>query len=100
MQGFLQKLSENKEMQKLRRTCCSDSLHSQHCLLFSVCSISLVASVLLSIYAKLSSHVLAFERASSSKHARNCVYLSKIENSSSLSELVTHSKPEHIEALV
>ncbi len=28
-------------------------------LLFSVCSISLVASVMLSIYAKLSSHVLA-----------------------------------------
>ena len=25
---LLQELSENKEMQKLRRTCCSDSVHT------------------------------------------------------------------------
>ena len=47
---------------------------------------------MLSIYAKLSSHVLAIrererERESGSKHARNCVYLSKIENSSYHQEL-------------
>ena len=35
------------------------------------------------IYAKLSSHVCAIrERESGSKYARNCVYLSKIENRS------------------
>ena len=36
----------------------------------------------LSLYAKLSSHILAIrerERENGSKHARNCVYLSKIE---------------------
>ena len=53
---FLQKFSENKGMQKPRRICCSDSLHFKH---FSACSISLVASIMLSIYAKLSSHGLA-----------------------------------------
>ena len=43
---------------------------------------------MLSIYAKPSSHVLAIqERESGSKHARNYVYLSKIENSSYHQEL-------------
>ena len=51
--------------------------------MFSICLISLVASVMLSLYAKLSSHALAIqERESGSKHVRNWVYLSKIENSS------------------
>ena len=37
---------------------------------------------MLSIYAKLSSHVVAIrKREHGSKPARNCVYLSKIENS-------------------
>ena len=41
-----------------------------------------------SIYAKLSSHVFAIqERERGSKHARNCVYLCKIENSSFYQEL-------------
>ena len=55
-QCLLQKSSENKGMQKLR-TCCSDSLPFQY--IFSVCSIPLDASVMLSPCAKLSSHVLA-----------------------------------------
>ena len=48
-------ISENKGMQKLR-TCIVLTFNT---LLFSVCSISLVASIMFSIYAKLSSHVLA-----------------------------------------
>ena len=39
------------------------------------------------------------ERESGNKCARNCVYLSKIENSSYHQELVSHPMPEHIEAL-
>ena len=53
---------------------------------------------MLSINAKLSSHVLAV-RETGSKHARNCDYLSKMENSSYYQELVSHHMPEHIEAL-
>ena len=46
-------------------------------LAFSV-PVSLVASVMLSIYAQLSSHVLATrERESGNKHARNCVHLER-----------------------
>ena len=52
-QYFLQKLSESKGKQKLRRTSWSDSRHFWHGLLFSVCTISLVASVMLSLCAKL-----------------------------------------------
>ena len=72
-----------------------------HCLFFSVCSISLTkyqlyASVMLSIYAKLSSHLLTVrKRESTCTHARNCVFTiySKIENSSYYQELVSHSIP-------
>ena len=39
------------------------------------------------------------ERESSSKHARNCVSLNKIENSSCYLELVSHPKPEHVDVL-
>ena len=66
-------------------------------LLFSACSISLTkywlyASVILSMYAKLSSHLLAvWERESSCTHARNCVYLSTIENSPYHQKLVSHA---------
>ena len=62
----------------------SDSKHARNCVyLMKIENSSLVATVMLSIYAKLSSHVLAIqERESGSKHARNYVYLSKIENSS------------------
>ena len=73
-------------MPKLRRICCNDNFPLKHCLLFLACSKSLVASVMLSIYAKLSSHT-CYLRESGSKHARNCVYLSKIENSSDHQEL-------------
>ena len=98
-QCFLQKLSENKGMEKLTRLCTSD-FPFDHCLLFSVCSISLVASVMLSLYAKLSSHVLTVHvRESSSKCARNSVYLSKIENGSYHQELVSHPMPEHVDEL-
>ena len=55
--AFCRNYQRTPGMQKLR-TCCSDSFHFEHCLLFSVCSISLVASVMLSMYAKLSSRVL------------------------------------------
>ena len=54
---------------------------------FSVFYIPLVASVMLSIYPKLFNNVLAIrERESGSKQA-NCVYLSRIENSSDHQEL-------------
>ena len=39
------------------------------------------------------------ENGSGSKHARNCVYLSKIKNSSSYQELVSYRMPEHVEKL-
>ena len=55
---FLQKLSENKEMQKLRRTVEVIFFILTLFIVFGVLS-SLVASVMLSIYATLSSHVLA-----------------------------------------
>ena len=57
-------------------------------LLFSVRCISLAqllstSSVMLSIYATLSSHLLAVQvRENGSKPARDCVHLGKIENSS------------------
>ena len=54
---------------------------------------------MLSIYTKLASHALAIERESSSKHARNCVYLSKVENGSYHQELVLHPIPEHVDEL-
>ena len=62
----------------------SDTRHIWQCLLFSVCSISLTkglyASTMLSTYANLSSHLLVVrKRESGCTHARNCVYLSKIE---------------------
>ena len=62
------------------------SLHFQH-FFFQFYSISLLVSVMLSIYAKLSSHVLVTDRESGYKHARNWVYISKIENSSYHHEL-------------
>ena len=40
------------------------------------------------------------DRDSDSKHARNSVYLSKIENSSYPQELVSHSMPEHVDELI
>ncbi len=96
-QCILQKLSENKGKQKLRRTCGSDSWHFWHCLLFSVCTVSLVASVMLSLCAKLSSlcsrYLRERERENGLTYARNCVYLSKIENSSYYQELVSHQMP-------
>ena len=48
-------------MQKLTRTYSSDSLQLKHSLLFSVCLISLaqLINIKLTIYAKLSSHLLA-----------------------------------------
>ena len=57
-------------------------------LLFSVCCVSLaqlltICIVVLSIYAKLSSHLLAIgEREIVAVNERNCVYFSKIEYSS------------------
>ena len=39
------------------------------------------------------------ERESSSKHAKNCVDLIKIENSSYHQELVPHPMPEHVDEL-
>ena len=53
-QCLLQKLSENEGMQKPTRTCRSDSFALLTVFIFSVCSISLVASILHSIDAKLS----------------------------------------------
>ena len=82
-------------MQKQMSIC---TFNTVYCFQFAL----LVASVMLSIYAKLSSHVLTIrerERESGSKHARNCVYLGKIENSSYYQELESHPMPEYIEAL-
>ena len=53
---------------------------------------------MLSIDAKLSSHLLVSDRVSGSKHSRDWVYVSKIENSSKLPSR-TVSMPERIEAL-
>ena len=54
---------------------------------------------MLSIYFNLSNHLLAAQRESGSKHERNCVYLSMIENISYHQELVSHPMPEHVEEL-
>ena len=52
-------------------------MHSQqHCFLFSICSTSLVVSVMLSTYAKLSSTYS--ERESGCRHAENWVYLGRL----------------------
>ena len=53
----------------------------------------LYALVMLSIYAKLYSHLAVQKRESGCMHARNCVYLSKIENSSYYQEFVSHLMP-------
>ena len=51
-QGVLsEEIVRKQVMQKLRRICCM-IVFTFNCLLFSVCSILLVASVMLSIYAK------------------------------------------------
>ena len=50
----------------------------------------LYASVMVSIYAKLSSHLAVRKRERGCTHARNCVYLSKMKNSSYCQELVSH----------
>ena len=72
-------------MHKLRRTCCSDSVLTP-LIVFSL--LYIISCISLSIYAKLSNHVLAIrERESGCKYAMNCVYLSKIENSSYYQEL-------------
>ena len=42
--------------------------------MFSVCSISLVASVMLSIYAQLSSHVVAIERDRAAVNMQRTVF--------------------------
>ena len=56
---------------------------------------------MLSIYAKQSSLSTRSpkERESSCTHVRNCVYLSKIENSSYHQELVSHPMPECVDEL-
>ena len=75
----------------------SDSLHTGHCLIFSVCSLSLTKywfyeSVMLSVCTKLSSiYVLSKERAAALM--QGIVYLSKIENSCYFQELVSHPMP-------
>ena len=87
-------------MQKLTRICSSDSLHFGHCLLCSVCCISLVASVMLSIYAKLSSHLLVSERESGSNMQGTVFTLASLKIVPSYrQELVSHPMPENIEAL-
>ena len=94
-------------MQKLRRTCCSDSCTFNTVYCFQFALYHQYVSVMLSIYAKLSSEVLAIqerererEREGGITHERNCVYLSKIENSSYHQELVSHPMPEHVEELI
>ena len=62
-------------MQELRRICCSELT----LLIVLVCSTPLVASIMLSIYAKLSSHVLAI-RERAAINMQGTVFLSKIEN--------------------
>ena len=99
---FLWRWEEHYIMQMLTLTCSSwgtgDSLHFWHCLLFSVSSISLTKYWLCIsyafIYAKQSSCQLAvWKRESGGTHARNCVNLSKIENSSYYQEHVSHPMP-------
>ena len=83
-------------MQKLIVTCSSDrnksSLNFWHGLLFSVCSISLTkywlyAPVMHSIYTKYQNVYSLSKRERAAAHARNCVYLITIENSSYIMNL-------------
>ena len=72
-----------KTMQKLTRICSSVCTFDTS-LLFSVCCISLaqlliMASVLLSIYAKPSSHLLPVERESGSKHEGTVFTLARLK---------------------
>ena len=68
-------------MQKPRRICVIVCTFNS--LLLSVCSMSLVSSVMLSIYGRLSSHVLAIHPSKKAAvDMQGNVYLSKIENSS------------------
>ena len=87
-------------MHKLTRTYSSDSTFDSYLYCFLVSVLSIVFSfpyfyiisttidysyvlIMLSIHAKLFSHLHAIgERESGSKHAMNCVYLNKVENSS------------------
>ena len=56
----------------------------------------LYASVMLSIYAKLSSYLLAVLRESGSKHVGNCLRIGPSHHQ----ELVSHPMPDHIDALI
>ena len=91
-------------MQKLPRTCQTDSLHYWHSLLFSECSPSLAQLLSIDYMHQLSflymlnivaSHLLAVSR----EKGQNRVYLSKIENSSYHQELVSPPMPEHVDEL-
>ena len=110
-QFILQKLSDNlkgwpcRSWQHLVQVIGpSDSLHFWPCLLFSVCSISLTKfdymHQLCFLYMLNYPAVYSLsERQSGFTHARNCVYLSKIENSSYYQELVSHPLTESVDEL-
>ena len=70
-------------------------------LLFLVCSISLASMHQLCFLHMLNYPVMdsLSLHESGSKHARNYVYLSKIENCSYHPELVSHPIPEHVDKL-
>ena len=88
--NFLLKSSGNKEDHaEADNNLSSDSLHLyQFCFLYM-----LHYPVIYSLSERKR------ERETGSKHARNCVYLSKIEISSYHQGLVSHPMPEHVEAL-
>ena len=95
-------------MQKLTRTCYIGNLHCCHYLLSSVCSPSLGQLISIDFMYQLlflfmlnnvASHLLLSERESGYIHARNCVCLSKNENSSFYLELVSHRMPECVNEL-
>ena len=86
-------------MQKLTRICSNDSFHFWQFIVFSMLyTISTTidyASVMLSIYAKLSNDLLTMCPRKRVVHARNSIYLSKVENYSYYhQELVSHPMPE------
>ena len=87
-------------MQKLTRTCSSDS--------FALLTLFIVFGVLyiINMHQSLFLYVLNYpdmhslsEKESGCTHTGNCVYLSKIENSSYHQELVSHPIPEHVDEL-
>ena len=71
---FLQKLSENKGMQKLRKLVEVIVCTFNNC--FSVCSISLVASVMLNVHLSLYVYMLAYNSILRGQSRPNFVWLS------------------------